>query len=262
MARLPIFCSEPMRVSPSTHERVPFKLNQSHPMDTAIGATLNASPRLLWFTILAAVFIVGADMASIPFGPYLGLDETFRFTLALLGALSCAFVSSAKPLTGGTTFGLRVAPRQGWWYWVRVSAVIGAALFVVLLCTGVGLVALGHPLPEPRIKSPSEVWPLFLVMCVIAPLSEEVVYRLVFCPPSAALLGARCCVILNGVVFAGLHFLYGNPSPENLLGGFILSWAFLKSETLVVPVLLHAGGNTCAFLANVAYYYWWQGRPL
>jgi len=56
--------------------------------------------------------------------------------------------------------------------------------------------------------------------------------------------------------------LYGNPSPENLLGGFILCWAFLKSQTLVVPLLLHAGGNACAFLANVAYSFWWQGRGL
>jgi hypothetical protein len=56
-------------------------------MDTAIGATLNASPRLLWLTALAALLIVGADMASVPLGPYLGLADTFRFTLALLGTL-------------------------------------------------------------------------------------------------------------------------------------------------------------------------------
>ena len=228
-------------------------------MDTAIGATLKSSPRLLGFTIMVAVLIVGADMASIPFGPYLGLDYTFRFTLALFGSLYCAFVSSAQPLTGGITFGLRVASRQGWAYWVRAAAVVGAALFVVLLCAGVGFVALGYTLPEPLIKSPSGVWPLFIWTCVTTPLFEEVIYRLVFCPPTAALLGARSCIILNGVAFAGLHFLYGNPSPENLLGGFILSWAFLKSETLVVPILLHAGGNIFAFLANVAYYYWWQG---
>jgi uncharacterized protein len=106
------------------------------------------------------------------------------------------------------------------------------------------------------------MWPLFFWMCVATPLLEEAIYRLVFCPPASALLGPRYCVILNGVVFAGLHVLYGNPSPENLLGGFILSWAFLKSESLVVPLLLHAGGNACAFLANVAYYYWWQVRGL
>ena len=231
-------------------------------MDTAIGATLTASPRLLWFTALAAVLIVGADMASVPLGPYLRLDDTFRFSLALAGALYCAFVSSAQPATGGATFGLRLAPRQGWWYWARAAAVIGAVLFVVLVCAGVGFVARGYALPEPRLKSPAGMWPLFLGMCVTAPLLEEVTYRLVFCPPAAALLGPRACVILNGVAFAGLHFLYGNPSPENLLGGFILSWAFLKSETLLVPLLLHAGGNTCAFLANAAYFYWWQGRGL
>jgi membrane protease YdiL (CAAX protease family) len=99
-------------------------------------------------------------------------------------------------------------------------------------------------------------------MCVTAPLAEEVVYRLAFCPPFAALLGGRLCVLLNGSLFGGLHVLYGNPSPENLLGGFILCWAYLKSETLLVPLLLHAGGNACAFLANVAYFYWWHGSAL
>jgi membrane protease YdiL (CAAX protease family) len=231
-------------------------------MDTAIGATLKTSPRLLRFTAVAAVLIMGADLASIPFGPYLGLDDTFRYSLALAGTLCCAFAASVRPLTGGATFGLRVAPRQGRWYWLRAAAVIGAALLVILLCAGVGFVALGHSLPEPRLKSASGMWPLFLGKCITAPLLEEVIYRLVFCPPAVALLGPRSCVVLSGVAFAGLHVLYGNPSPENLLGGFILCWAFLKSQTLVVPLLLHAGGNACAFLANVAYSFWWQGRGL
>jgi len=49
-------------------------------------------------------------------------------------------------------------------------------------------------------------------------LFEEVTYRLVFCPPFAALVGVRSCIALNGLLFAALHILYGNPSPENLVG--------------------------------------------
>jgi uncharacterized protein len=229
------------------------------PMDTAIGASLKASPRLLWGTVTAAVLIVGADMASVALGTPLEFDITFRFTLALIAVLFCAFISAAQPPSGGITFGFRVTPRQGWFYWIRMTAIFGVVLFVILFIAGLGFLTLGNSLPEPRLASSSQVWPYFLLMCITAPLSEEVVYRLLFCPPIAALLGVRYCIVLNGLIFAGLHFLYGNPSPENILGGFILSWAFLKSETLIIPISLHAGGNFCAFLSNVGYFYWWHG---
>ena len=64
---------------------------------------------------------------------------------------------------------------------------------------------------------------------------------------------------MSGTIFAGLHVLYGSPSPENLLGGFILSWAFLKSGTLIVPIALHSLGNLCAFVDQVAYFYYLHG---
>jgi len=227
-------------------------------MDTAIGAGLGTCPRRLCLTTLAAVILVSADLAFVAFGSVLGLDYSLRFTLALAGSLLTAFLSAADPAIGGSAFGFRIVPRQGWRFWIRATAMVGAVLFVILLCYGIGFVALGYRLPEPRIRGFSQLLPLFLWMCITAPLAEEVLYRLVFCPPCTALLGAPACILLNGMTFAALHVIYGNPSPENLLGGFVLCWAFLKSETLIIPIALHAGGNLCAFLANVAYYCWWQ----
>jgi membrane protease YdiL (CAAX protease family) len=229
---------------------------------TAIGAALTASPRLLGFTTLAAVLVIGADVALVVLGVSLGLDATARLTLALLALLACALLGAAHP-AGSVLLGFRGRPRQGWWFWVRGAVLLGVALSVILLGTRwVVFVCWRFPLPEPRFQSRSEIGSLGLWMCVTAPLAEEVVYRLVFCPPFAALLGDRLCILLNGSLFAGLHVLYGHPSPENLLGGFILCWAYLKSETLLVPLSLHAGGNACAFLANVAYFYWWHGSAL
>jgi membrane protease YdiL (CAAX protease family) len=92
-------------------------------------------------------------------------------------------------------------------------------------------------------------------MCVDYPLFEEVLYRLAVCVPVAAWLGPRVAIAASGFIFAGLHVLYGNPSPDNLLGGFILAWAFLRSGTLVVPIALHSLGNLCAFLCHAAYFY-------
>ena len=59
-------------------------------------------------------------------------------------------------------------------------------------------------------------------------------------------------IAASGVIFAALHFVYGNPSPENAVGGLFLAWAYLKSETIVVPVLLHALGNSLVLAVQVA----------
>jgi len=40
------------------------------------------------------------------------------------------------------------------------------------------------------------------------------------------------------------------------VGGFIPAWAFLKSESIAVPVLLHGLGNLCVLAAQVAAWYW------
>ncbi|GEM_PF-294235 len=79
--------------------------------------------------------------------------------------------------------------------------------------------------------------------CVQSPLLEETIYRVVLCVSAINILGRTRTVLLSGVLFAALHFVYGNPSPDNALAGFVLGWAHLKSETIVVPVLMHAGGN-------------------
>jgi membrane protease YdiL (CAAX protease family) len=221
---------------------------------TPIGVRLKESPRLLWFTALFSLILVGADLFAVARGKYI---ELFRPTLAVMACLFCAFVSSSPPMTGAV-FGFCFTPVQSLFFWAKASLVVGLALSVVLLIAGVGFIALGGILPPPRIRSASEIIPLFVFMCITTPLLEEVIYRLILCPPLAALMGANGCIFVSGLVFAGLHFIYGNPSPENMLGGFVLTWAFLKSGTLIVPIALHSLGNFCAFLANIVYFFSWE----
>jgi membrane protease YdiL (CAAX protease family) len=49
--------------------------------------------------------------------------------------------------------------------------------------------------------------------------------------------------------FALLHHRYGNLSPENALAGLLLGWAYLRSGSLALPILLHSVGNALVFLA-------------
>jgi membrane protease YdiL (CAAX protease family) len=56
-----------------------------------------------------------------------------------------------------------------------------------------------------------------------------------------------------------LHVLYGNAGPDNLIAGFFLAWAYLKSGTILVPVVLHSLGNVGVLLARSGAWYWLYG---
>jgi membrane protease YdiL (CAAX protease family) len=160
-------------------------------------------------------------------------------------------------LTDGdlASVGLHGTPSQGWGWWVKVSLWIGLA---VAACVVVGLglwVLSGRDLPIYATPL-SDIGRSLLRMCVFAPVIEEVIYRLSLCVPLAVWLGPWRAIVLSGLAFAGLHVAGGNPSPENLVGGLFLAWSYLKSDSIVVPVLLHSLGNLCALAAQVATWYW------
>ena len=160
--------------------------------------------------------------------------------------------ASAVYLSGGDlkSLGLRRSPVQGWSRWISVSFKIGS---IVAACVIIGLstwYAVGYKL-NLHVTHPSAVSPRFIAMCFVAPMIEEAVYRFSACGLMAAVLGNNRTIALNGVLFGFLHVLYGNPSPENLVGGFFLAWAFLKSETILMPLALHSVGNLLALVAQI-----------
>jgi membrane protease YdiL (CAAX protease family) len=106
----------------------------------------------------------------------------------------------------------------------------------------------------PRI-APDQAISRFVDMCVIAPVVEESIYRLVLCFPTTATIGSTGAIILSGATFAGLHFAYGNPSPDNFVAGYILAWAYLKSGSIMVPITLHSLGNSVAFAVHFGAWY-------
>jgi membrane protease YdiL (CAAX protease family) len=163
-------------------------------------------------------------------------------------------------LVGGdlASVGLTMKPIQGWGYWVRATLLIGLA---VLCCTGVGLsvwLLLGRKVPVYSIP-PSSAVSVFFSMCIFSPVLEETNYRLALCVPFAGLSRPWTAIVLGGLVFGALHVIYGNPSPENLVGGFFLAWAYLKSGTIYIPLLLHSLGNMVAWAVQLAAWYWLHG---
>lgn len=70
------------------------------------------------------------------------------------------------------------------------------------------------------------------------------------------MIGSFRTVVVSGSLFAIAHFVGGNPGPDNFVAGFLLAWAYLKSGSLLIPILLHALGNLCVFVFAICMYYW------
>lgn len=168
-----------------------------------------------------------------------------RWALALLGCLLQLRLADGDIASIGL-----VAPVGGWRRWFRVAG----CLLIVAVTLGAMVFATwalsDKPLPKPLLTKHT-LLPALVPMCILYPILEETIYRAVLCVGVAVIFGDRWAIVASGVSFALLHVLYGNPSPENLLGGFVLAWAFLRSGSLWVPLLLHAGGNALVWLAYV-----------
>lgn len=183
-----------------------------------------------------------------------------RYPESLDGRWAVALVALAAllGLANGDlpSFGLN-APTGGWRMWIRFTLVLGILACVCIAAAAGVWLAIGGELPLVT-TAPSEIVPAFVRMCLLAPVLEEAIYRVVLCAPLAVAIGPWRTVAVSGITFGFLHVIYGNPSPENLLGGFFLAWAYLRSGSLYVPLLLHAVGNLLALCGQVGLRYWQQ----
>lgn len=222
-------------------------------METPIGKALISSEHMRWSITTMSIVAVVADMTLVSLAP---MAIEWRYALASL--LVVWLGATALRSHDRTSFGFVLSPLQGWRYWMKAAVLVGALVLLILaIAAGIAFGVLKYSVPPSRVSHSSQVWPLFVWMCILSPVFEEIIYRLAICVPATALFGSTAAIIVSGVFFAALHVIYGCPSPENLLGGFVLSWAFLKSGTLVMPIALHSLGNFFAFGFQVAYY--WLG---
>lgn len=190
---------------------------------------------------LAAALAVGLVAQDILFEPEVASEAAY-WTWRIV---PCALVLAALWLLarghGGLDVGWR--PRQGWRYWLRLSAIILGVFTVGYLGFVLALGAGDAPMPDAR----------FLVQTgVYYPLLEEAIYRVALLTPLVPRIGKVATILVGAVAFAALHVIrYDNPSPANQLGGLFLCWAYLHSRSIAVPLAWHAAGNVILAYANV-----------
>ena len=222
---------------------------------SSFNAAFNRRTGGAWIAAGAGLLVVGADLFASWYWTSVQNNPGALSTLRAWLFVGCSFVFAW--LTGWDlhALGLRLRPAQTWGYWLKASLVLGAIVSGVVGIFLVALPILGKPIPWAAMaKKPEQMASFFVTACIMAPLTEEGIYRFALCLPAARLFGRWPTIVLSGVVFAALHVLYGRPSPDNLVAGFVLGWALLKSESLLIPVILHALGNLCVLIAGLVVY--------
>jgi membrane protease YdiL (CAAX protease family) len=222
-------------------------------MQTPIGNRLGRSRRLGLVCGFVAAAVVLADLGLV----WRGFDAySVPRAVPPLVALA-AYLGLARG--DRASVGLTIRPIQGFRYWVGATLLIGLAVGSFILATVATLKLLGQQLPI-HATPPGEIGPAFVRMCLLAPIYEEATYRLGLCTGATPSLKPWGTVAVGGLAFGGLHVLYGNPGPDNLIAGFFLSWAYLKSGSILVPLVLHSLGNLLALSAHVGAWYWLISR--
>jgi membrane protease YdiL (CAAX protease family) len=222
-------------------------------MKTPIGrALLESKPKLALAALTGAV-VIGFDLVLMRVRP----DEAFA-VWRVVPTLAAVAVYLILARCDRASLGLTVIPIQGAIYWFKATAALGVIIGGWILAAGGIWILTGHDLPL-RPLPPARVGTAFVWGCVQFPLLEESIYRLALCVPFAAFIRPVGAIALSGVLFGFLHVFYGNASADNLVAGYFLAWSFLKSGTIVVPVMLHSVGNACGLCVQVATWYWLNG---
>lgn len=177
------------------------------------------------------------------------LDEDWKSSILETTLVSMVLLLFYPIFANGqfSSLGMCLAPTQGWRYWCILAPTVGL-LVACLAAPAIGIwLCFGWQM---GINSSFD-WNYSGVTADIgvrAPITEELIYRMGVCAPVSAWLGPRTSIVISGVLFALIHVLYGNANPINVVSGFVLAWAYLKSNTILVPIILHGLGNLLAWL--------------
>jgi membrane protease YdiL (CAAX protease family) len=193
---------------------------------------------------IVALCIVARDLLR--FDRFEYWDSVVRVAPAALAA--CVFVYLARDRLEAV--GIRGRPLPSWRYWRYVTLALALIFALLIAGTVVVFLAIDKPLVV-MLPDASWVWSA----TVDAPLVEETIYRWVFVTGLVAVAPRWLAVVASGALFAYLHFLYGNAGPDNFVGGYFFAWMYLKSGSIVVPIVFHAAGNGALIVLHVAAYY-------
>jgi membrane protease YdiL (CAAX protease family) len=211
------------------------------PLNSEIGSVFKKNSTRAVLACFVTIIVLLIDLVfgtKHPFSPVrLGYSFLGIFILLVIGR------NDYKSL------GLSLVPKQGFKYWLRMTIIFGLSLGALMLLYYGTTQLLG--IPQRSTGTPPQLnaflyW--LLKLFILAPLFEEPIYRVILGSGLRAVLPSWSVVLIGGIAFAALHFLYGGLDMSNALAGFVLTWVFLQSESITIPILLHILGNFCVMV--------------
>jgi membrane protease YdiL (CAAX protease family) len=88
----------------------------------------------------------------------------------------------------------------------------------------------------------------FLAIVIIAPIAEEFIFRGLLLTRWSSKWGVKRAVLITSILFGMLH---GPTMVSIAFVGFVYALIYIKTRSLIIPILLHAVSNLVAFLVNI-----------
>ncbi len=175
------------------------------------------------------------------------------YVLYMGAATAMAWRQAAKRSRPARLLGLRLRPAGG-----LVLPAVRTYAWLVFLLTPLGLYASHHYLASTSVflrayDPPAAFVVYFLLICVVAPVLEEIVFRGFLYGGLRQLFAPGGAAALSAIAFTGAHL----PTPGVgavlvVVLGFALALLYERTRSIVPGILLHALHNTLIFALMVA----------
>lgn len=214
------------------------------------------TPQARWIALACGLSLVAFDLSRFGQDPW----RAAAYWERAIPALFCVIALLALPRASGAparaaALGLRWDVPGSWTTWAKYTGLAGLAVLLGALLVGGVLWMSGQTQGLDRqFASIDDFWSYLPNACVWAPLTEECIYRIILCAPLVPLIGARWTIWLGGLVFGYLHYRYGVLAPNHVFAGLVLTWAYLRSSNILVPILWHALGNLAVGLMQLGWF--------
>jgi membrane protease YdiL (CAAX protease family) len=213
-----------------------------------------------WIALVVAVPVwFGATGLAVQALHDLGAYDVVRAAAAVTFVHFTLALALLAPALRGT-----IRPRLTATGLVRVGAAAGlvvfAAAWVVTFSIERAYAVAREPLPQQTIvevflrTGAAERTGLAIVAVVLAPFSEEVFFRGVLLPVLARWMPVRTALLAQALLFGAVHVESQRTAPLAIplaLVGWCAGWAYLRTGSLAVPIVLHAVFNAVNVLAMV-----------
>ncbi len=186
---------------------------------------------------LIALLTVSADAALLHFwSGNLALLYGIRIALGI-GAIGLLLFTG----TSRESVGLHFRPHRTEFRWISICSITIVCLYGIYLA----LVSIFPTNLGIDFSNKEEAWNYLWTALLLAPLAEEILYRGVVVPALKESFPSWAVIVASGILFYLLHISYGKDWRllHYIPAGMILTWAFLVTKQLWVPILLHFLGN-------------------